>query len=215
MRTIKSIKTYGGKPYFCGNEVSKYGQQNGYVDYGTLAHAFDAVLNNDIMSKTDGIGYWEQIHGFIDNEDEITEAEEKLEELQDHYDTWDELRMDAEERLDEETGADEMTPYAEWLVGFLGGLCAEYEKRMQTIEEEIEKTQDEINELQTEMDESIGADVFQWYIISDSGDDLLEYWTNEIIYYNEELDMYLWGVTHWGTSWDYVLTDIRIEKGEE
>ena len=30
-----------------------------------------------------------------------------------------------------------------------------------------------------------------------------------ILYYIAELDMYIVGVTHWGTSWDYVLTDIE------
>ena len=32
---------------------------------------------------------------------------------------------------------------------------------------------------------------------------------HEIVYYSEELDLYIWGVTHYGTSWDYVLTDIK------
>ena len=36
--------------------------------------------------------------------------------------------------------------------------------------------------------------------------------TDEIVYYNEELDMYVWGITHYGTSWDYVLTDIAIKR---
>ena len=27
--------------------------------------------------------------------------------------------------------------------------------------------------------------------------------------------MYVWGVTHWGTSWDYVLTDIEIAPTNE
>lgn len=30
-----------------------------------------------------------------------------------------------------------------------------------------------------------------------------------ILYYIEELDMYIVGITHWGTGWDYVLTDIE------
>jgi hypothetical protein len=37
--------------YFYGNEISAYGKKNGFVDYATLAKAFDAVLNNDIMQK--------------------------------------------------------------------------------------------------------------------------------------------------------------------
>lgn len=55
-------------------------------------------------------------------------------------------------------------------------------------------------------------EVYQYYIISDSGANFLERYTDEIVYYNEELDMYLWGITHFGTSWDYVLTDIRVSE---
>lgn len=53
-------------------------------------------------------------------------------------------------------------------------------------------------------------EVYQYYIISDSGASFLQEYTDEIVYYNEQLDMYLWGITHFGTSWDYVLTDIKL-----
>ena len=53
-------------------------------------------------------------------------------------------------------------------------------------------------------------EVYQFYIISDSGAEFLKDRTNEIIYYNSELDMYLWGITHFGTSWDYVLTNVKL-----
>lgn len=115
--------------YFYGNKVSDYGIQNGYVDYRTLAKAFDAIMNNDIMQKTYEIGYWEQVSGFNDDEDEYTE-------------------------------------------------------------------------------------IYQYFIVDDNGAEILQE-AEEIVFYNEELDMYVWGVTHWGTSWDYVLTDIKIVKDEE
>ena len=54
-------------------------------------------------------------------------------------------------------------------------------------------------------------EVYQYYIVSNSGASFLEEYTNELVFYNEELDMYLWGVTHFGTSWDYVLTDIKLK----
>lgn len=44
--------------YYYGNAISKCGLENGRVDYGTLAKAFDAVLNNDIMNLTYDIGSW-------------------------------------------------------------------------------------------------------------------------------------------------------------
>lgn len=61
-----------------------------------------------------------------------------------------------------------------------------------------------------EEDEDGWYEVYQYYIISDSGFRFLEDYTDEIVYYHEELDMYVWGITHFGTSWDYVLTDIRL-----
>lgn len=53
-------------------------------------------------------------------------------------------------------------------------------------------------------------DIYQYYIITAAGARFLEEYTDEIVYYNEDLDMYLWGITHFGTSWDYVLTDIKL-----
>lgn len=121
---------------FYGNKISEYGLQNGYIDYATLAKSFDAVLNNDIISKTQEVGYWECVNG------------------------------------------------------------TEYYK----IEDEEGNTYEGYQE------------IYQYYIISQSGFETLQRMTDEIVYYNEELDMYVWGVTHYGTSWDYVLTDIAIKK---
>lgn len=64
-----------------------------------------------------------------------------------------------------------------------------------------------------EEDEDEYYEIYQYYIITDSGASFLERYTDEIVYYHEELDMYVWGITHWGTSWDYVLTDIKL-KGD-
>lgn len=74
--------------------------------------------------------------------------------------------------------------------------------------EEIEELQDRINELEEEQENSYNADIYQYYIVDDNGAEILKE-CNEIVFYNETLDMYVWGVTHWGTSWDYVLTDIK------
>lgn len=53
-------------------------------------------------------------------------------------------------------------------------------------------------------------DVYQEYIITEAGYEFLKEYTDEIVYYNEVLDLYLWGITHFSTSWDYVLTDIKL-----
>ena len=59
------------------------------------------------------------------------------------------------------------------------------------------------------------VDIYQQYIITSQDAERLAEYTNEIVFYNETLDMYVLGVTHWGTSWDYVLTDIKLNCGEE
>ena len=120
--------------YFCGNEISAYGQEHNRLDYATFAKAFDVVLNNNIFGMGWNIGNgWELVNGFEEDEE----------------------------------GLIELDP----------------------------------------------AEVFQWFIVSDSGAQMIQNYTDEILYYHEELDIYLWGVTHWGTSWDYVLMDIPCNCG--
>ena len=172
----RSDITFG--KYFCGNEISEYGRQNGYVDYATLAKSFDAVMCNDIFSAFPEV---EQIHGFIDNSEEIEAIEEKMEELQ--------------EKIEDIRDTD----YEEE---------AEKADRIEELENQIRILENDKYDLENEE----YPEVFQWFIISDSGKSILEDYTNEIIYYCEPLDVYIWGVTHWGTAWDYVLTDIQCEK---
>ena len=133
------MTTWNSK-YFFGNKISDYGLQNNRVDYKTLSQAFQAILNNDLMSTLEGQGfYFEQVNGIIDNSEEIEELQE----------------------------------------------------------------------------EENGGEIFQYYILDDNGASILQEYTNEIVFYNDQLGLYIWGVTHYGTSWDYVLTDIRVELDEE
>lgn len=118
-------KLYGTT--FCGNEASEYGKEKGYLDYAAFAKAFESVLCNDIIEKTDNIiGYWEQVSGSCD-------------------------------------------------------------------------------------------DIYQYFIVDDNGANCIQDYTNDPLFYNEELNLYVWGIdlTHYGTSWDYVLTDIKLNCGEE
>ena len=52
--------------------------------------------------------------------------------------------------------------------------------------------------------------IFQDYIISEEGYEFLSEYTDEIVFYNENLDIYVWSITHFGTSWDYVLTGVKL-----
>lgn len=63
-------------------------------------------------------------------------------------------------------------------------------------------------------DRNYDVEIFQYYIISPSGAEILQDWTDEIVFYNGAVDMYVWGVTHYGTDWEYVLTDIKLNCGE-
>lgn len=167
--------------YFCGNKVSEYGLQHGYVDYATLAKAFDAVLCNDITklfySTINGeYNEVEQVSGYIDNTDEIDELNERLDEITDEYKA---AEIDSE--------------------------------REKELEKAMNELQEQIDELEREQDEQ--QEIFQYFIVSDAGADLLKDY-GEIVYYIPALDVYVWGVTHYGTSWDYVLTNIKIELDE-
>lgn len=105
----------------CGVKVSKYGLENGYLDYSTLAEILgNCILNNTVRVET--IEDWEMVTGNLEGE------------------------------------------------------------------------------------------IFQDYIISEYGYEFLAEHTDEIVFYNEKLDIYVWGVTHFGTSWDYVLTDIKLVR---
>lgn len=173
------------KKYFYGNEISEYGLENGYVDYRTLAKSFDCVLNNSIMGKTYELGYWEQQSGFVDNSDEIDELKEQIEELENEI----------EELLEEYEPFDD-------------GEHISIKAKIHAKEKEKEELESQIEELESEQD--YPTEIFQYYIVDDNGAEILKD-CGEIVFYNDELDMYVWGVTHYGTSWDYVLTNIEID----
>ena len=55
-------------------------------------------------------------------------------------------------------------------------------------------------------------DIYQYFLIDENGYNILKEYTDEIVYYLRDLDIYVWGVTHFGTSWRYVLTDIKLNE---
>lgn len=76
----------------------------------------------------------------------------------------------------------------------------------------IDALNEKIDDLEQEQEYT--PEIFQFYIVDDNGAEILQE-INESVFYNSALDVYLWGVTHWGTSWDYVLTDIPCNCGYE
>lgn len=71
-------------------------------------------------------------------------------------------------------------------------------------------------ELESGLEETEDGDyyeIYQYYIITEYGARILKEYTDELVYYHYDLDMYVWGITHFGTSWDYVLTDIKLHDG--
>lgn len=194
--------------HFYGNEVSSYGKENGYVDYRTFAKAFDAVMNNSIMQELEGAGfYFEPIQdGTPDNSDEIDELREKADDLEERAENKeeeaDDLEAEAEAAEDDgdEDRADDLRAHAE-----------EKRKNAEDYRAEAEKNRDEADDLETQE----APEIFQFFIVDDAGAEIIQEWTDDPLFYCYALDMYIWGVTHWGTSWDYVLTDIRINAGEE
>lgn len=47
-------------------------------------------------------------------------------------------------------------------------------------------------------------DIYQYFIISGSDADRLATYTKEIVFYCDDLELYILGVTHWGTAWSGV-----------
>lgn len=170
------------KKYFYGNEISEYGVQHNRVDYATLAKAFDAVLCNDITKL-----FYSSIDGEYTEPEQVNGFIDNSEEIEELEEKIDQLQ----EQLNE-----------------LDLLIDYDEEEYNSIEEQIEELEEQIEELE----QNENPEIYQYYIISDSGYNTLKYHTNEIVYYIPVLDIYVWGVTHWGTSWDYVLTNIKIEE---
>ena len=194
MIIMKNNKLAG--TWFCGNEASDYAKENGFLDYATLAKAFDAVLNNGIIQATSDIGYWDIENGseeyYEDNNGNrytYEEKEERIEELETKI-------REYEDTINEVMERDE--DYEE------NHVYIAMNENISRIKEEIETLEDAHYE-----------EIFQYFIISDNGAEILKDYTNEIVFYNDVLDMYVWGVTHFGTAWNGVLTDIRLNCGDE
>lgn len=182
--------------HFCGKKISDYGLENGRVDYHTLASAFDAVLCNRIVDTLDELEPVQGCYIYRDASGEIyteSEAEEHREELEEERESLEEERDEIVGDLDESEVNEADRP-----------RLAEIYARIIEIDADLEELEDED-----------APEVFQWYIISDEGAELIKDYTDEVLYYSPSLDCYVWGVCHYGTSWDYVLTSIPCDSSKE
>ena len=57
-------------------------------------------------------------------------------------------------------------------------------------------------------------DVYQCFIIGSGDAERLSEYTNELVYYCEDLDLYILGVCHFGTPWDGVHANWKDEIEE-
>lgn len=163
--------------YFFGNKISDYGLENGRVDYGTLAKAFDAVLANTLFEELVRSGAeYDIVNGSVEYHEDgdgniLTpeEAEDKIATLEDQR---------------QEEGIDD----------------------------------DEIDEIDAEIEQLIKPlyyGIYQYYVISSAGYKILKHWTDEIVFDFPEYGVMFWGVTHYGTAWNHVLTQIQCPKRQK
>jgi len=52
-------------------------------------------------------------------------------------------------------------------------------------------------------------EIYQYYLIMEGGADYLKRYTNEIVLFSPKLEVYVWGITHFGTSWDGVEVQLK------
>ena len=109
--------------------------------------------------------------------------------------------------IDNQEQIEELEEQIEELEEQIDNLEEHQQEEINQLQDKIANLQEQIEELEEQQDNE--PEIYQYYIISDHGADILKRYTNEIVYYIDYLDIYIWGVTHWGTSWDYVLTDTK------
>ena len=177
-------KTIWKSKYFCGNEISEYGIQNKRLDYRTLAKSFDAVLCNDIVNV-----FYDSFYDNIVNGDIYY-----FEDDNGNIYTYEEK----ENRIEELTG--QLDKLSEDYENDIFDETSEKFNEMRSIEHDIETLQNERY-----------YEFYQYYLINGNGKNILCDYTNETVFYIEKLDIYVWAISHYGTSWDYVLTDVILD----
>ena len=74
-------------------------------------------------------------------------------------------------------------------------------------------SEDEYNEMSDTEQRDVAEElieVYQYYIVDEGAVNILKE-AGELVWYSDKLDCFIWGVTHYGTAWDYVVTSIKIK----
>lgn len=168
------------KPTFWGVELNEEEIKNKRLSYGTVAKQFDAILCNDILQIDNSL---------IDNLESGDFVSYYINGEETDRETYEELKEKYEDEqsdllFDDDWGED--NPRAE----------------------KLEKRYDELTELLDQFEE-IEDEVFQWFLVGESALWYLKK-MGELVFYSDLLGCYVWGVKHWGTSWDYVMTSLKL-----
>lgn len=177
--------------YYYGAEISERGQREGYVDQNALCAAMNGVMHCSIISDVTALGFeWEIENGSLyryydgdGNEYSYDEAQNRISELQDKIE---ELEDKISEIYEENEDSEE--------IGVL--------------EQEIEQLKEEMNILE----EPEEKEIYRTYIISDNAaETLCKDSSEELLFFCDVLNLYVWCVTQNGADWKNLLTDIPLQ----
>lgn len=171
------------RKYYEGREVNSFGAKNHRVDLATFGDVMGGVLNNSIMNKTTELGFtWDLVNGSLYTYHDARGNEYDEAEAQNRIDELDTLIDEATSDFDDYDDED--------------------------VSEEVKEWKTDIEYLENPDGEK---EIYQYFIISDKAAEILMRDSeSQILFYNSDLDMYIWGVTTYGTSWKMLLTDISL-----
>lgn len=75
-----------------------------------------------------------------------------------------------------------------------------------------EITLEEYEELEYPEYDPEPVEIYQYYIVSESDANLIADYTDDIVFYIPEINVYLWAITHYGTAWDYVPITLNVDE---
>lgn len=255
---------YNSKTLY-GNEISAYGLENGYVDFGTIMKCIPHLLCNNIQNYlyecdleliqfgVDTSELEERLEAMQERKEEI---EEILSEVGDKLEGYNSVSEIEDEKANMESALDnlqeviDITGYHEITSFYVANrtfesvldelhsclssrieelentidelenivcVCGAYsaDEEINILRDELEGIEDTISDIEDEIENATPGEVFQYFLIDERGLELAQEFLPEYpIWHNTTLDLYILGVTHFGTSWDYVLTNVKLELDE-